>query len=485
MTRRRLEIILVAAVIAAVALALVLRGPAPPADRADTFVPADAVVYVHLSTDPGRDLDAELLARLGRFPAFAALRARAQRAAGAPGTFDLKRDVRSWLGSEAAFAATARGTMAVLAVADEARAQGVLRRVAGARPGVRHAGVVVRRFGPNAAAFVGGFLVVAPEALVNQAIDLQQGRGQPLSRLPAYARAAALRPDDRALDAWAASGAAYLLLPPRLAGVFSGRPVSASVVPTDAGLRVTVRRLGGASANAAFAPALVNHVSQNALAYVGLRGLRALGPLLPTVVGDAATGLQGGLDPLLAALDGESALSIAPATPEPIVTLQARTSDPEAARVALADLQGVISALLAGSEDATGQVPAFEDRHLDKGLDGFVLTLAGGGELVYAVTDGRVIVSNADAGVRDAAAGSGSVRDAKNFVATVSGVPESALAIGFLQASKLLALADEAGLGASPTYRAARPDLRKIRALGAVVRRRGTDTTLELNLLIP
>ena len=471
------------AVVVVVVLAVVLLGGASaPADRADALVPADARVYVHLSTDPDRDQDARVLELLQRFPAVTALRRRAESAVGA---FDFKRDLRSWLGKEAAIAATERGTLLVLAVEKEPTAQGVLTRVAGARPAGRHAGVVVRRFGPTAAAFTGGFLVIGPEALVKQSIDLEQGRGRSLSKDKTYARAAELRPDDRSIDAWTDGSGAALVLPLRLAEVVGGWPVSASVIPNDRGLRLSVRRFGGASPGADFDPKLIDSVPDDALAYVGVRSPRTLGPLLPDAVGDAAAGLKKGLAPLLEVLDGGSALSITPATPEPVVTLSARTSDPAAAREALAGLQGIIAGLLTGSEDLTGQVPTFEELDLGDGLDGFRLRLAGGGELVYVVTGRTVIVSNSSDGVRRAARPSESLRDTEDFGAAVDGVPGTAQALAFLDASKLLALGDEAGLDASPTYRAVRNDLRKVRALGAVVRRRGNDTTVELNFLIP
>ncbi len=482
---RRLAILIGAGLVAGIAivvLGITLIGPSPPADRADGLVPADVRVYVHLSTDPERDRDARVLELLQRFPAVTALRRRAEAAVGA---FDFKRDVRSWLGKEAAIAATPRGTLLVLAVEKEPTAQGVLTRVAGARPAGRHAGVVVRRFGPTAAAFTGGFLVIGPEALVKQSIDLEQGRGRSLAEVGIYARAAELRPDDRSIDAWTDGSGAAFVLPLRLANLVGGWPVSASVIPNDRGLRLSVRRFGGVSREADFDPKLIESVPDDALAYVGVRSPRAIGPLLPEAVGDAAGGLKRGLRPLLKVLDGGSALSITPATPEPVVTLSARTSDPGAAREALAGLQGVIAGLLTGSEDLTGQVPTFEERDFGDGLDGFRLRLAGGGKLAYVVTGRTVIVSNSEDGIRRATEPEGSVRDTEDFGAAVDGVPGTAQALAFLDASKLLALGDEAGLDASPTYRAVRNDLRKVRALGAVVRRRGNDTTVELNFLIP
>ncbi len=477
-----------AAAVVVALLMLLFGGTSAPVDRADTLVPADALVYVHVSTDPGRDQDAQLLNRLQRFPAFEKLRKRVQAAIGPrAGAFDYKRDVRSWLGKEAAFAITPHGLLILLSVAKEPTAQGVLQRIAGGQAATRHAGVVVRHYGAGAAAFVGGFLAIGPEPVVDQVIDLHapKSRERPLSRVTEYARAAKLRPEDRALDAWAAPGAVRLALPPRFAGLLGDRPVSLSAAPTDNGLHVEALRLGGAGKRSEFGPKLLDRVPDDVLAYVGVRGLRALGALLPAAAGKAAGGLRRGLKPLLATLDGEVAIFITPASPEPVVALVARTADAAAAREALAGLQGVIAGLLAGSEDATGQVPTFEERDLGGGLDGYALRLAGGGELVYAVSGDRVIVSNADDGVRRTTGDEASLRDRSDFETTVPGVPDAAEAIAFVLPSQLLALGDQAGLDAGSAYRSVRDEFRKVRAVGATVRRQGNDTIAELNFLFP
>jgi len=482
-TRRRAALTAAAAVALVLVVALAARGPSPPADRADSLVPADVLVYLHVSTDPDREQDRRMLALLQRFPAFGALRARAQAAVGA---LDFARDVRPWLGDEAALAASTRGTVALLAVRDEDKAQGVLARVAGPRPAVRRSGVLVRRFSGGAAAFTDGFLVLGDEALVNAAIDLGSGRGRALATLPAYADAALERPAARVLDGWAAADAAALLLPPRVAAVVGGGPAVADVTPTDAGLRIRARRLGGASQEADFEPELLDRVPRDAFAYLGVRGLRSLGVLLPAAAGEAAPAVGGALEPLLDALEGEVAVSAAPAAGDPAVTLVAGTRDPRAARNALAGMQGVIAAALTGSGEATGQVPVFEERSLGEDVDGFALTLAGGGELVYAVAGDQVAISNSEDGVRRALEPEGGgLEDAEGFDDAVTDVPESGQALAFVATSQLLELAAEAGLDASAAYRAVRSNLAKVRALGAVVRRQGDDTTAELNLLIP
>src|SRR6476620_4684611 len=128
---------------------------------------------MRLDTDPD-SAAARQLARLApRIPFYARARDAALRAVStAPGAFDLERDVRPWLGDEAAAALVDLGggrfgSLVLASVRDEPRAEALLQRVAGAQPGVRYGSTVVRRFGGgNAAAFVHGFLVAGPELAV-------------------------------------------------------------------------------------------------------------------------------------------------------------------------------------------------------------------------------------------------------------------------------------------------------------------------------
>jgi hypothetical protein len=486
--RRRLLGVAALLVVAGAAVAAVLtlgKTEAAPAENADTFVPANALAYLHVSTDPARKQDQRLLAELKKFPFAAQLQERVVNAFGGSGTFDLQRDVRSWLGDEAAIALTNTGLLVVLKVDKEQTAQGVLARFAGAQPAVQYNGQLVRVFIGGAAALVDGYLLVGPQPLVQQAIDTHRSPKQSLAELPAYKRAAGRRPEDRAADAWITGIAAALALPARLTAAFGNNPLSASIVPTDTGVRIIALRLGGSTPAADFTPALLKSVPADAAAYMGLRGMRRLGAFLPTAAGAAGPTIAARLQPLLDQLDGEIAVSVAPGVPDPITTLTAHADDPATAREALADLQATIAATLSGSENDTGAVPTFEERPLTNDLDAYVLTLAGGGELAYAVAGSRVVISNADEGLRRAAADASGVADTEAYKRAVPDPGENTEALAFVATSQLLDLADAAGLNTSATYRAARQDLVKVQTIGATLRRQGSDTIAELNFLIP
>jgi hypothetical protein len=81
------------------------RADPGPGGRAAELVPASALAFARLDTDPG-DPAARRLARLApRIPGYSVARDAALRAVSpAPGAFDLQRDVRPWLGDEAAAA---------------------------------------------------------------------------------------------------------------------------------------------------------------------------------------------------------------------------------------------------------------------------------------------------------------------------------------------------------------------------------------------
>jgi hypothetical protein len=408
--------LLILAALAGVVVFLVTRGTPAPAARIDALVPADALLYVHVSTDPEREQDRRLIARARRLPALApAVRA--------------YEDARPWLGDEAALVVTPRGSAVIADVGNRAKAP---------------RGTYVR-----------GFLVL----------------GDPVVKGPGRAPAGfGDLPAERSADAWVSPRASALL--PRALRFLGGRPITATAIPTEQGVRITATRSGEASTSADFEPRLLRALPVDTYAYAGIRGLGVL-PELPDVVA-----------PLADVLDGELALSIAPGTDEPVVTLVADVSDPGAVRETLAGLQGTVAAALTGSGEATGQIPVFEERTIG-GQDGYVLRLSGGGELAYAVAGDRVVISSRVEGVSRALRDADGLDTSRTFKTAVNDVPETAQALAFVASDQLLELADESGLDAAEAYRAVRPNLARIRALGAVVRRQGNDTTAELTLLIP
>jgi hypothetical protein len=504
--RKRLALVAAAVVVvAAVAAVLVTRGGGAPPDTAAKLVPAAALAYAHLSTDPEREADRRLLARLASFPSVRALRDRLTTSVGAD--FDLARDVRPWLGKEVAFALLDTGgrradSLLLLALGDRAKAEAFIGRAAGSRGTTTYRGVEVRRFAAVSVAFVPGYLAVGQDSAVRAAIDRSQGRGASLAASVVYKRVAADRPDDRALDVvLPAEGVQRVLVPaPGMLGVLGSvlaherlLSVSASLADEEDGLRLTVRQAKRGGESRDFEPKLLADVPKAASGYLGMAGVDALGAVVPAASRtQLARLLRDALDAasldlerdLLAPLRGEVAVSVTPGLPVPTVTLVARTADESRTREAMARLQQPVSELLAGPGGSGTPQPAFEQRELGE-VPTFSLTVAPGLELAYAVTAGRLIVSTQVNGVGHVLAERASLRDSPGFERAVHELPERAEAVLFLDLGQLLALAEQAGSASDPAFQAVQGDLRKVRVAGAVVQREKTDSTAELFFEIP
>ena len=142
------------------------------------LVPAGALAYVHLSTDPGRAADARSRALAGALPPPTRLRDQLV-AAVAPQALDVERDVRPWLGGELAYAAVSPADSLVLAAVADRAAGGGARR-AGRQPRAAPRATAACSCcvaGATALAFVGDFLALGTEPAVRAAIDREQGEG--------------------------------------------------------------------------------------------------------------------------------------------------------------------------------------------------------------------------------------------------------------------------------------------------------------------
>ncbi len=493
----------------------------PPAAGAARMVPADALVYLHVSTDGSRPAVDRALALAERFPSFPRLRDGVLRRLGQAGagvSFD--RDVRPWLGREAALAllntpgATA-GSLIVLDVTDRRRAQDFLRKVAGRPRSVRYRGTPILEYGNASAAFVDGDLAIGQVAGLRAAIDAQAGRLPSLARAATFRRAAGGLPAGRVADAYASPEGVTRLLAPQggvlgAAGALVSQPalqgVALALTPEGDGARLTVRSALDARAarrrprGRPFEPALIDSVPENAMAYLGLTRLdRAAGRLLSAGLAGGGAGRQvsqllarlrtdlarrGGVDvrrDVLPLFQGEVALWLAPDVPAPVLTLIAATDDEEATREAFARLQQPIARLLAARGDPA---PAFREVDVD-GAQAFQLRLGPGIELDYAVFDGKLVISTSLAGVRAVKGRERSLADDPSFRATLGDRPDRVTSLVFLDFRQLLRLAERTGLNDSRSYLAIRRDLEQIEAVGAAAAGGDTETTTELFFQIP
>jgi hypothetical protein len=486
-------VLLAAILVPAVHDALTAPGPGGEAAR---IVPASALAFVRLSTDPD-DAGARRLQRLApRIPGYLALRDAALTAVSpAPGAFDPRRDVRPWLGREAAVALVdvgggRFGSLVLAQVRSRPRAEALLARVAGASPGVRYRGTVLRRFAGSAAAFVGGFLVAGPEPAVRRSVDVARGAAPALADAPGFE--AAVAGPRRPVEAYVSprglrgfvrvqgkvgAALAALLDHPRL------RAVGASARADARGLRVNVRRLG--TGGAEVAPLLVEGVPADAVALLAGPSLAAavqaaqrVGAAKPleTVRTTMREGASLDLDrDVLGPLNGGFAAWLEPGAAAPVITLAARTSDPAATREVLARLQDPLARALAGNTEA-GATPAFQTRSIG-GADAFTLKISDGFAPTYAVAGDTVLVSTSPSGVEAFRSRRPRLPSARRFRAAVPRLPARIESLGFLDVRKLLVLGEQTGLTADV--------IRPVSAAAAVIEREKDDTNAELFFEIP
>lgn len=473
---RRLAVLLAALAVAG------CGGPDAPAERAARLVPADALLYLHLSTDPEREEDERLLEILGAFPSARALAGRLGSA------FDFERDVRPWLGPEAAVAFLDTGTpradvLLIASVRDQPKAEGFLTRLAGGKPGLRHRGVVIRRYRNLTAGFVDGFLVAGQLEAVKKSVDAARGQGPRLGASPLYRRVTAGAPEGRSADAYvSAAGVRRLLRPqPGFGALLGGlldhpwlRGVGASLSVEDEGLRARLRLARPPARQ--FEPELLDRVPRDAAVYLGMADAQPLEPVLA----DAAERVGIELDRRMLGSLREVTIFLRPDLPAPVVTLIARTTDERRTRDVLARLQQPLADALYGP----GLLGSFQEREIE-GVDAFVLPLSNSLQLSYAVFDGLLVVSTQPEGIAEVQGGNDPLADEEDFKATVGERPERTEALAFADLSELLALGEQTGLDAIPAFQAVQDDLRRIRAAGASVGREGQDTTAEIFVDIP
>ncbi len=530
---RLLNAILALVVIAAAILAVLLRsgasGAAPPATGAAAVVPADALAYVHVSTDPGRPAvqsGLKLFARLGAggtdsSPIGAAVLARLAAIAGGGSSIDFATDIRPWLGKEAAFAllntaSSSAGSLIVLDVRNGVLARQFVRR-AGAQSLGAYEGVQMLSYRSGTElAFLAHYLVLGQDASVRAAIDVVHGRSPSLQANRGYQRAAAGEPADRVIDAYASAAGVRRLLAPQhgvigALGALLDAPgltgTAISVSPAGAGARVRIHtaldpaaKLSGTDSD--IAPSLLKAIPSGAPLVLDTTGLDQLAPRI--LGAGAAAGVAGRLGPLLARLgsalkaegvsvpsilslfDGESALAVVPAAGggEPALALVARTSNEARTRQQLAALELPFEQLFPTPVSGPGQASLWVDRTID-GVTVHEFALAPGLQLDYGVFNGLVVVGTSLDAVGAIASHARSVADDPEFHAALAEAPQNTRSLLFLNFSQLLSLGEQTGLLQSSRFQTLRADLLRIRAIGLDSTTGEADTTAELFLQIP
>ena len=488
--------------VAAVGTLIATRGPSAATDSTAKLVPADALVYVHASTAEARTQDTRMRDLAGRFTAVRTQLPRLAAAltpAAAGLSFD--KDLRPWLGDDAAFALLDDGRpMLLAAVRDPAGAERLLGKL-GATDAGSYGGVALRRLSPaSTAAIADGHLIAGPDAAVRAAIDRAARHGTPaLADGRVFQRAAAMRSGGASLDVFATSAGLRRALDGRaglagLAGRLIASPtldgLDAEVTAEEGGVRVDARvlRAPGGPRSTGFTPTLADRAPADAAGFLALPGLDAAASAIARLGGGAtleairsalpdAAGIE--LDSLIAPLSDEAQLTVGGSPDAPVFTVAARTRDEAGTRADMASLQGPIAQRLAGGTPFA----QFEQG----GTPAFALPVTDQLQPTYAIAHGAVVASTARSGLAQLGRAKTPVTEAEALKQVMPGKDAKVEALGFLDSRQLLALAERTGLGALSSP-AVRDDLGRIRAAGAVVEEDGdhpTDTTAELFLQIP
>ncbi|MGZ4185255.1 MAG: DUF3352 domain-containing protein [Solirubrobacteraceae bacterium] len=528
--RRRLVASLMALVLIALAVALpaVLfgsSGPTPPATGAASVVPADALAYVHLSTDQGRPQVTQATALDRRLPGFYSLSSsvvdRVDAILGGGAALNYARDVRPWIGKEAALAlldttsATA-DSLIVLDVRDRSRAQALLRR-AGATAAGTYRGIAIEGYPTGTEfAFVKHYLVLGQDASVRAAIDVATNSAPSLAGTPAYDEAAAGEPADRVLDAYvSAAGVRRVLASATGAlgalGALLSQPAltatTISVSPASGGLRVWVH--GALSAGLEkltgrpeqFAPKLPDLLPTGSMLLLDAarldtaapRLLNALGSLgiagrvqpLLSRLGSALTAQGVHLDNVLALLHGEAAVALIPsaAGAGPAPAIIARVPNQAQARQTLANLEVPLQQLFPAPGSGPGQEAEWNDEQVGA-ITVHELGVAPGLQLGYAVFDGLAVVSTSADAIGAIARHGRPISGEAAYRTAVGEQAKRETSLVFLDFSQLLSLAEQTGFTHGARVGAIGPDLSRIHAVGLTSAAGENDTTAELFLQI-
>jgi len=189
-------------------------------------------------------------------------------------------------------------------------------------------------------------------------------------------------------------------------------------------------------------------------------------------------------------VDLEAALGLVPSTGArgragtPAVVLVARTPSDASARTALAALEAPIDQLFPAPSSGPGQVPVIADRQV-AGVTAHQLTLAPGLQVSYSVFHGLVVLATGLGGIASVVRHVHSLSGDSTYKAAVRDPPQLVTSLLFLDFSQLLNFVGQTRLVQAARWRALRPSLEKVRAVGLHSTKGEADTTAELYFKIP
>jgi hypothetical protein len=491
----------------------------PPATGAASVVPSDALAYIHVSTDESRSAVTSALALAARFPGYAALRDGLLGRLGVTGpgvAVNFESEIKPWLGKEVALAvfdtpSSTAGSLIVAAVANRRAAERFVAGLPSDGTASYEGTTITGHPGAGDSAFVGRYLVIGHSASIRAAIDVKAGRSPSLNESSSYRRAAASEPAGRAVDAYlSATGVTRLLTSRRgVIGVLGAflyqstlEGVAIALTPATGGVKVSVHsvldpQLAHASPPS-FTPSLVSSVPAGAALFLDVDGLNrvlprllgtiGIGAQIPKLLGRLGTALTAeGVnvkDDIVSLFQRQSAVVISSHGTSPVVTVLARTPDPNETRTVFAELEQPLERLFAPAGAAAGQAPVFNQMTVG-GVTAHQLVLAPGLQFDYAVLGNELVLSTSLDGIAGVAHHASSILDQSAYKLALGNRPAHVTSLLFLDLSQLLRLDEQTGLITGVRFQALKPDLERVHAVGLDSTSGEADSTAELFLQIP
>ena len=512
------------AVVVVIAIVVILASSGgaaatPPATAAASVVPANALAYIHVSSDESRSEVTRALKLAAGFPDYPLLRATLVARLGSAGSSVLENfrsGVRPWLGKEVALAifdtsSSPANSLLIVGVRDRAAARRFVGRLPSHGSESYQGATITGHPGAADTALVGPWLLVGHSGPIRAAIDVARGHGLSLSHDLLYQRAAQGEPAGRVLDAYFSSAGLRRLLASQhsvegIAGALVDQPalqgLALSLTPADGGIKVHLHsaldpQLAPRNTSA-FKPSLGGSVPSGAALYLDVTGLnrilprvlRTIGigaqiPALLTRLGHAlsAEGVNVHRD-LLSLFERESAVVITSHGSTPVVTVVTRPRDMPATRTAFAQLEAPLERLFAPAGAQAGQAPLFNQVSIGR-VAAHQLVLAPGLQFDYAISGDELLLSTSLQGIEGVVQHTKSILGQSGYQTALGNHPALVTSLLFLDLDQLLGLNDQIGLVTGTRFQLLKPDLERIHAIGLDSTSGPAQSTADLFLQIP
>jgi len=118
-------------------------------------------------------------------------------------------------------------------------------------------------------------------------------------------------------------------------------------------------------------------------------------------------------------------------------------------------------------------------------VEAFTLRVSPSLELTYAAFADKLVVSTSPEGVRQLLGRGPSLEDNRSFAPGLRDFLQRPSSVVFLDLRRLTALAERAGLGDTPDYRAVQQDIERVGAVSAITDSQRSAQTAEIFLEVP